>query len=143
VRLADRDISLVFTNIHPSKSKPTATVMVVQDSTSQVLRQGVIGVGQTLSLEDLGVPVSFELDRYLGSAVLRVTEDPGLPLIFSGSLILLLGMILSLFFRYRKVWVAVLPDGDQSQVQVGGFTSKHKLAFTVEFNGLLGEIKAQ
>jgi len=85
---------------------------------------------------------SFSLVGYEDALKLRFTEDKGIGLVLAGALILLLGMCVSLFLHYRKVWVNLIPDCEQVQVMVGGYTSRHRVNFSSEFSGLVEEIKS-
>ena len=121
-----------------SPSRPAADYAIIQNSnTPVVLQQGHLNQGDTARFKD----IKFSFDGFLGTLTLRVTNTAGLLPVMCGAVILAVGLFLSLFLRYRKVWIAIYPDGEQTHVQMGGFSPKQKQRFIYEFNDLSTEIK--
>jgi cytochrome c biogenesis protein len=75
--------------------------------------------------------------------VLQVNHDPGVPFALIGALIVVLGVILSFYLFYRKVWVVVRPLENGSQVELVGVCKRNKLSFKKHFLELHEEMKAK
>lgn len=61
-----------------------------------------------------GAPLYFQLTDYTlrQATVLQVTRSPGKPLVYLGSLLMVLGIFAMLYIRERRLFVLVKPDGD-------------------------------
>ena len=69
---------------------------------------------------------------------LQVSKDPGVPIVWAGCIILILGLIITFFYPHRKIWAQVL-DG---KVIIAGASSKDRIGFKENFNTLVGKIKS-
>ncbi len=138
-RISDsEELYLVFSNVNANRTRPTVDYTIIQGGTIPVtLEQGHLNPGEIRNYQD----VSFSLDEYIGTLMIRVTNRPGLWLVLSGALLLVFGMCISVFLRYRKIWVTLISEGDQTQVLAGGFSPKQRLRFASEFSALVEEIK--
>jgi cytochrome c biogenesis protein len=75
--------------------------------------------------------------------VLQVNHDPGVPFALAGALIIVVGVILSFYMFYQKVWVVVRPrQGSGSLIELVGVCKRNKLTFKGQFLKLSGEMKA-
>lgn len=61
-----------------------------------------------------GAPLYFQLTDYTlrQATVLQVTRSPGKPLVYLGSLLMVLGIFAMLYIRERRLFVLVKPDGE-------------------------------
>ena len=57
-------------------------------------------------------------------SIFQVVKDPGVPLVFAGFALLTLGMILALGLEYRRYWIVIIPQGDQSTIRFIGESSR-------------------
>ncbi|MDA8441500.1 MAG: cytochrome c biogenesis protein ResB [Peptococcaceae bacterium] len=133
------DLYVAFTNMHPDPNRPTVDYMIVQPSSPQPLAQGSLRAGEGENYQN---QFSFSLIGYQGSAVLHATSQPGLNFVLTGALVLLGGMFLTLYLRYRKIWLSFIADGDQLQVMAGGYSAKERLRFAIEFKALIDEARS-
>ncbi|MEL4358836.1 MULTISPECIES: cytochrome c biogenesis protein ResB [unclassified Luteococcus] len=62
---------------------------------------------------------------------LMVSKDNGAPLVWLGSLLLVLGMICTMFFRHQRLWIRIHPGTDGNQVRVAS-PDKHDTLFENE-----------
>jgi cytochrome c biogenesis protein len=72
--------------------------------------------------------------RYTG---LQVVKDPGVPLVWGGALLLVLGTLGASFASHRRVWVAL----EEGQVSVAGFAAKNKQGFEADFIKLTASLR--
>ncbi|MHB8764665.1 MAG: cytochrome c biogenesis protein ResB [Deferrisomatales bacterium] len=63
---------------------------------------------------------------------LQVAKDPGVPLIWAGSILITLGTCMAFFASHRRVWVRL----EGGQLTVAGNASKHPGTFREEFSAL-------
>jgi cytochrome c biogenesis protein len=79
--------------------------------------------------------------RQLHSILLLVTKDPGLWVVFSGFVLMVVGLAISFFLSHRRIWVHILPSGKQgSRILVAGVSNKHKPAFENQFRKVVEHI---
>lgn len=109
-------------------------------SQMELATTGFIRLGETIVLPD-GVEVSFpELRRWAG---FQVSYRPTVPLLLTGALLLLLGLILALYAYRRRLWVEVVAEqGGDTLVTVAGRTFQRSDAFAGEFDDLVDRIAA-
>jgi len=67
---------------------------------------------------------------------LQVTKDPGVWIVWIGSTLMILGLVVSFFFSHQRVWVRV-PKGPGKEVVLAGSTNKNKMGFEKSFNQLV------
>jgi cytochrome c biogenesis protein len=71
-----------------------------------------------------------ELRQY---SVLLVSRDVGIPVVLAAAILVLVGLIPSLFVSRRKVWIRAETAPGGALVKIGGFALQHKDAFEEEF----------
>lgn len=95
---------------------------------------------------DLNTPFKYEgaeitfasADAY---TVLSVKKDPGVPIIGAGSILLIIGVIISFLLRQRRIWAVVTPEKDGSMVNIGGISPKDKRGLDEDLDAITSEIK--
>ena len=63
---------------------------------------------------------------------LQVTRDPGVWIVWVGSGLLILGLIIAFFFSHQRVW-AKLPKNSEGEIILAGSTNKNRVAFEKAF----------
>ena len=71
---------------------------------------------------------------------LQVTRDPGVWIVWTGSGLLILGLIISFFFSHQRVW-AKLPKSSEGEIILAGSTNKNKVGFENSFGQLVEEVR--
>jgi len=71
----------------------------------------------TFNLED------FKRYYYTG---LRVTKNPGMPLVWDGFLLVLIGFILNLFFAHERIWVRISGAKEGCEISIAAGSSKRR-----------------
>lgn len=102
--------------------------------------RGVIGLGETWELPD-GHSVTFtELTQW---TQLSVGRDPGKRAALLAAVLMITGLLLSLFVRRRRIWLRV-GDGSSpgsSLVEVGGLSRREGDSFDEEFDRLVRRLR--
>lgn len=60
---------------------------------------------------------------------LQVRKDPGVWLVYFGSLVMTLGLFTAFFMSHRKLWVRIVEDKGNTKVSIGAFANKNRAAF--------------
>ena len=63
---------------------------------------------------------------------LQISYDPGLPIIWAGCLLMVVGMFLSFYLPFKRIWIGVSAKG----VEIGGRSYKNRSGFEKEFKQL-------
>jgi len=58
---------------------------------------------------------------------LQVTRDPGVPVVYAGFILIILGCIVTFFMSHQRVCIEATRDGGRSRVMVSGIANKNKL----------------
>ena len=70
---------------------------------------------------------------------LQVTKDPGVWIVWLGSGLLILGLIVSFFFSHQRVWVRKTPR----EIILAGTASKNRLAFEKTFRQWADQLRSE
>ncbi len=90
--------------------------------------------------DDLIISVESSKRRYYTG--LQVTKDPGVPLVYAGFILMILGCLVAFFTSHQKICVEVVKKGGKSRVMVAGIANKNKMgmqARTQRISKLLSE----
>ncbi len=81
---------------------------------------------------------TFVLNRVYQSRFtgLQVARDPGVWLVWIGSALMVVGMIVALFMSHRRVWVRISPEKKGSRVLLAGRSTRNPASFQKEFEEL-------
>jgi cytochrome c biogenesis protein len=100
---------------------------------------GVLLVGQSVGHLPGGATLTF--DGVKDFAVFQVTDDPGKKVVLVSAVLALLGLILSLRIRRRRVWVRATPGPAGTLVEIGGLARQDPEGFADEFAGLRAAVE--
>jgi len=110
-------------------AKDLQGTVVVYDTQGNLV--GTLREGMTLAVND----VNLTLDNMVGSTGLQIKSDPGIPLVYLGFGLLMVGVMMS-YFSHSQIWV--LQKGDR--LYIGGRTNRAQVTFEREFIGLVDTI---
>jgi cytochrome c biogenesis protein len=80
-----------------------------------------------------------KLINYTG---LQVNKDPGVWMVWTGSLILVAGIMMAFFMSHKKFWIRIGKDRKgRVEVTAGGMTNKNKVAFAGEIKKLVDSFR--
>jgi cytochrome c biogenesis protein len=71
---------------------------------------------------------------------LQVTRDPGVWIVWAGSGLMILGLIISFFFSHQRVW-AKLPKSSEGEIILAGSTNKNKVGFEKAFGQWVDSVR--
>jgi cytochrome c biogenesis protein len=76
--------------------------------------------------------------KFINYTGLQVNKDPGVWLVWTGSLMLVAGIMMAFFLSHKKFWIRIGTDKKgRVEVTTGGMTNKNKLAFAGEVKKLV------
>ena len=92
-----------------------------------------------------GSKYKFELTGYLTKKFtgLQIAKDPGVIIVWIGSTLLVVGVMLSALVFHRRIWAKVIPGPQGARLHMGGTAYKGQIDFDREFARLIDEVKAK
>lgn len=87
------------------------------------------------NMPDYPAPVVFKLDSFdqVQASVFQVSRSPGMYIVYTGSLFLVIGVFVMIYVRDRRIWVWVRP-GEKGSLLTAAMTSQRRnLDFQQEF----------
>lgn len=115
-------------------------VEFVKDGKSQkgVIKPFVLyefpGTGKSVAVVD------FQPVFYTG---IQVSKDPGTWVVWTGSIVLILGLVIAFFVPHRRIWARIEKKGeDRARLVIGGLTNKGNESFEMELEEVLGVLKS-
>ncbi|MEP6601350.1 MAG: cytochrome c biogenesis protein ResB, partial [Nitrospirota bacterium] len=90
-----------------------------------------------------GSKYKFELTGYLTKKFtgLQIARDPGVLVVWIGSTLLVVGVMLSATIYHRRVWAKIVPAASGVTVYLGGTAYKGQIDFDREFQKLTERVK--
>jgi len=91
-----------------------------------------------------GGTVVFNLEKVetRGYTGLQVAKDPGVWIVWAGSGLMILGLIMSFFFSHQRVWVRIPKGPSGEEIVIAGSTSKNRIGFERTFSQLVTEVRS-
>ncbi len=106
--------------------------MLVYDVNGQLA--SAVRVGQSIQING----VNLKIVDLIGSTGLQIKADPGVPIVYAGFGLLMLGVVMS-YFSHSQIWA--LQEGDF--FYMGGKTNRAQVTFERELVEILEEIREQ
>ncbi len=72
---------------------------------------------------------------------LQVAKDPGVWLVYSGCLLMLVGLFIAFFLSHRKIYALVQPSNAGSCILFAGESNKNKVGFTDKFSEFISKLE--
>lgn len=122
-------------------SLDTADMTQLKDKSGEDLLRIWLTPGQTFELPGGQGSITFDgVERFAG---ISIRNDPGKELTLISSLVALLGLILSLTIRRRRVFVRVAPAADEGRtvVTIGGLAKDDDEGMSEQLDDVLTELK--
>jgi cytochrome c biogenesis protein len=122
--------------IDPTIKAGQMQLEVYQGDASAPIAVEVLDQGQPVSIA--GLEFTFERERqYTG---LIASRDPGAPLVWLGTILLVGGVALVFFFPSRRLWARIRPSGDGTAIEVAAVT-RHDVSFEAAFGSLIDDVR--
>lgn len=80
----------------------------------------------------------YQVGNYTG---LSVRKDPGVPIVWTGSGLMVLGMLISYLWQHRKIWAVVREANGITIADIGATTDKNKLGLENDFNAIVDTVQ--
>ena len=68
---------------------------------------------------------------------LRVTRDPGVPLVALAALLMVIGLMMVLFSYARQIWIRIDSEGEQTRISIAGRSRKNSAGLDAEIKQIL------
>ncbi|MGB8951191.1 MAG: cytochrome c biogenesis protein ResB [Candidatus Aminicenantales bacterium] len=93
------------------------------------------------SLKETGL--SFELKNYKAGqfSVIEAARDPGVNLIWAGSIFLMIGLFLAFYWPTREIKIILEEIQGKTEVTAGGIAAKNKEGFQTEFEHIMNSLR--
>jgi len=72
---------------------------------------------------------------------LQVNKDPGVPFVWAGCFLMVLGLFFTFFTSHRRIWIRVMGHGKGSRIDVAGMASKNPVGLDREIERLVKDIR--
>ncbi|GAB6174270.1 cytochrome c biogenesis protein ResB [Paradesulfitobacterium aromaticivorans] len=131
------DLYLIVAAMKKDMQNPVILYQVYQGNNPEPVQSGQLQKGETAKVKDA---YQITLDGYAGFTGLQVKEDPGVSLIWVGSVLLLFGLMLSFYWR-PVVICGVFSEGENGGKLVLGATGKSKSLVHEEFSLITEKLK--
>ena len=97
--------------------------------------------GQTLALP--GGVGSITFAGFSEFATFQVTHDPGSRLALAAAVLLLIGLVVSLRVRRRRLWLRARPDGRRTVVEAAGLSRNDSGSFDEDFRAIITRLRSR
>lgn len=104
---------------------------------------GSLRQGMSLALDEIAPqrfpnPLTLHLDEVIGATGLQIKSDPGIPAVYLGFGLLMVGVVMS-YFSYSQIWALQTETG----LYLGGKTNRALVTFEREFDRLVEHDSSQ
>jgi len=72
---------------------------------------------------------------------LQVRRDPGVWLVYFGSLVMTLGLFTAFFMSHRKLWVRIVEDKGNTKVSIGASANKNRVGFERKIEKMVAHLR--
>jgi cytochrome c biogenesis protein len=90
-------------------------------------------------------PMIFQLKDFtqVQASVFQVAKAPGQTIVYTGAVLLIIGVFFMLFVRERRVWVWVKPSGESADISMAYATNRKTMQSDQEFERLRTQLSQQ
>jgi len=72
---------------------------------------------------------------------IQVSKDPGVPLVWIGFCLIMMGFMLSLFFTHKRIWLRISGSHDKYKISIAASVSKSRKTFEERLEELTGDLQ--
>ncbi|WP_425800548.1 cytochrome c biogenesis protein ResB [Desulfitobacterium sp. Sab5] len=133
------DLFVILSALKPDTNQPVILYQVYKGNSPQPVKMGQMSKGQTDAIENT---FNLTFDGLAGYTGLQVKKDPGVSVVWIGSALLMLGLILS--FYLRPVTISGIIEKDEEATLIfGALSGKLKSRAEEEFEKINNKLKAK
>jgi cytochrome c biogenesis protein len=74
---------------------------------------------------------------------LQVTKDPGVPLVWTGCLLMIAGFYLTFFLSHRRLWGRLSARGEETLLELAGSSHRNRIGFEQELEKMFQALRAE
>lgn len=131
------DLYLIISAMKADPKAPVVLYQVFKGNSSQPLKMGQMNLGQADNIDNT---FTLTFDGLAGYTGLQVKKDPGVNVVWVGSALLMLGLILSFYWRPYTI-SGILETDKESSLTLGAAGGKLAAGTKEEFNHVVTEIE--
>lgn len=133
------DLFVILSALKPDKNQPVILYQVYKGNSPQPIKMGQMSKGQTDTIENT---FNLTFDGLAGYTGLQVKKDPGVTVVWLGSALLMLGLILS--FYLRPITISGIIEKDrEATLTIGASSGKLKSRAEEEFEKITNKLRAK
>lgn len=140
--LPDRNLLVYVVGVASGRVDPAIRagqmqLEIYEGSATTPIAIEVVDQGQPVTVA--GLDFTFLRERQFTGLI--ASRDPGAPLVWLGTILLVGGVALVFFFPARRLWARVRPVPGGSQIQLAAIT-RHDVTFEAAFGTLIEDVRA-
>jgi len=109
----------------PKDGNPVEVLLPLQYPHFDRMRRGDYVISVVISKDDQMISDENQNLRYYTG--LQVTKDPGVWIVYSGFVVMIIGCFITFFMSHQRFCIEVVKSGKKSKVMVAGTSNKNKL----------------
>jgi cytochrome c biogenesis protein len=109
----------------PKDGNPVEVLLSLRYPHFDRMRRGDYVISVVISKDDQMISAENQNLRYYTG--LHVTKDPGVWIVYSGFVVMIIGCFITFFMSHQRLCIEVLKSGKKSKIMVAGTSNKNKL----------------
>ncbi len=111
--------------LSPLQGEPVEVLLPLHFPNFDKMRRGVVVISVADQKKEAFSPMKKANVRYYSG--LEVNRDPGVWVVYSGFIIMIVGCFITFFMSHQQICIAVMRKGKKSDVRVMGMANKNKI----------------
>ncbi|MFH0925730.1 MAG: cytochrome c biogenesis protein ResB [bacterium] len=123
-------------------NNPAAQVAITYEGVDEPVIFWIFQRYPDVQMSKTKIPYLFNLLDYKASEYtgLQVAKDPGANVVWTGSILLVIGLLVAFFTSDKRIWCTLERQGENTLVKLGGSASKNMIVFERYFGELVGRL---
>ena len=109
----------------PNDGNPVEVLLPLHFPNFDKMRRGAVAISVSGQKQETFTPDVISEPRYYTG--LQITQDPGVWLVYTGFVLMIIGCIITFFLSHQRLCVEVIKRGKKSKIVVTGTANKNKL----------------